>query len=60
MSGITGVYIVRAGGTAAFQMVQLGTEHGDGVEALTGLKAGDRVVTDNTLGRIEGRKIAEK
>jgi two-component sensor histidine kinase len=24
---------------------------------LTGLKAGDRVVADNTLGRIEGRKI---
>jgi RND family efflux transporter MFP subunit len=58
MSGITGVYIVSAEGTAVFQMVQLGDEHEGGVEALTGLKAGDTVIAGNTLGRIEGRKVA--
>ncbi len=57
MSGITGVYIIGADGAAVFQMVQLGPEHGASMEALTGLKAGDRVVAENTLGRIEGRKI---
>ncbi len=57
MSGITGVYIVGADGAAAFQMVQLGSQQGASVETLTGLKAGDRVIADNGLGRIEGRKI---
>ncbi len=57
LSGVTGVYILGGDGTAAFQMVQLGTAQGAAVEALTGLKAGDRVVADNRLGRIEGRKI---
>ena len=59
MSGITGVYVVNAENTAIFQMVQLGDEHGGSVEVQTGLKAGDRVVADNMLGRIEGRKIVE-
>jgi len=62
MSGITGVYIVSAGGSAVFQMVQLGEERGNTVEVITGLKKGDRVISDKHLGRIEGRKIvlAEK
>jgi membrane fusion protein, multidrug efflux system len=57
MSGISGVYVVAAGDRAAFQMVQLGEVRDGQVEVLAGLKAGDRVVADNTLGRIEGRKI---
>jgi RND family efflux transporter MFP subunit len=57
MAGITGVYIVGADGRAAFQMVQLGMDQGSTVEVLTGLSAGDRVVADHTLGRIEGRMI---
>ena len=61
MSGIKGVYVVGAENSAIFQMVQLGEEQGSAVEVLSGLKEGDRVVADNTLGRIEGRKIeAEK
>ncbi len=60
LSGITGVYIVGPSDIAVFQMVQLGREHGANVEALTGLKAGDRVVADNRLGRIEGRQIVAK
>ena len=62
LSGITGVYIVSSGESAVFQMVQLGEEHGTSVEVVTGLKAGDRVITDKHLGRLEGKKIvlAEK
>jgi RND family efflux transporter MFP subunit len=62
MSGISGVYIVSAEGKAAFQMVQPGEEHGGSVEVLTGLRAGDKVIIDGKLGKIEGRKIilAEK
>lgn len=57
LSGISGVYVVSSDGNAIFQMVQLGNEHGNMVEVQAGLKKGDRVITDNTLGRIEGRKI---
>ena len=57
MSGITGVYIISPEGTAQFQMVQLGAEHGDQVEVVTGLKNGDRAVADQRSGRIEGRKV---
>lgn len=57
MSGISGVYIVSTDGNAIFQMVQLGNEQGDDVQVVSGLRAGDRVITDGTLGRIEGRKV---
>ncbi len=57
LSGISGVYVVSSEGNAVFQMVQLGNETGNTVEVQAGLKKGDRVITDNTLGRIEGRKI---
>jgi RND family efflux transporter MFP subunit len=62
MSGITGVYIISAGGSAVFQMVQLGEERGNDVEVITGLKKGDRVISDKHLGRIEGKTVvlAEK
>ncbi len=57
MSGIAGVYIVSGGGSAAFQMIQTGEEHGDFVEVITGLKRGDRVISDKHLGRIDGKKV---
>jgi RND family efflux transporter MFP subunit len=62
LSGITGVYIVSPEGSAVFQMVQLGEEHGNSVEVVTGLKQGDRVISDKHLSRIEGKKVllAEK
>lgn len=62
LSGLQGVYLVSNQGSAVFQMVQLGEPRGDQVEVLTGLKSGDRLVTDNTLGRIDGKKVvlAEK
>jgi hypothetical protein len=57
MGGLTGVYIVSAEGNAAFQMVQFGDVQGDSIEAVTGLKAGDRVVVSRHDIRIEGRKL---
>jgi RND family efflux transporter MFP subunit len=57
MSGISGVYLVSAENGAIFQMIQTGDEHGNLVEATTGLKKGDRVISDKHFDRIEGRKI---
>jgi len=57
MSGISGVYVVNAEGTAVFQMVQLGETQGNAVEVVSGLKKGDRIISDKHLGRIEGKKI---
>jgi RND family efflux transporter MFP subunit len=62
MSGISGVYVVSADRGAVFQMIQVGEEHGNFVEIVSGLKKGDRVISDKHLGRIDGKKVvvAEK
>ena len=57
MSGITGAYFVSAEGTAVFQMIQLGEMHGDSVEAVTGLKTGDKVIVNNNNARLDGKKV---
>ena len=57
MAGLSGVYIVSPEGTAVFQIVQLGEEHPEGTEVLTGLKTGDQVISGGYEGRIEGRKV---
>jgi membrane fusion protein, multidrug efflux system len=57
MSGISGVYLVSADRGAVFQMVQVGEERGNLVEVLSGLKKGDRVISDKHLGRIDGKKV---
>ncbi len=57
MSGLTGVYIIAQDSNAVFQMVQLGEEHEDQVEALTGLKEGDQVVVSRPNEKIDGRKV---
>jgi RND family efflux transporter MFP subunit len=57
MSGISGVYVVSADRGAIFQMIQVGEEHGNFVEVVSGLKKGDRVISDKHLGRIDGKKV---
>ncbi len=57
LSGITGVYIVSADGTAVFQMVQLGDTYGDNIETVTGLKAGDQIIVNKQDTRIDGRHV---
>jgi multidrug efflux pump subunit AcrA (membrane-fusion protein) len=39
-------------------MVQLGESHGDSVEVVTGLKAGDQVIVNGQGAKIDGRKVA--
>jgi len=62
MSGISGVYIVSADRGAVFQMIQVGEERGNFVEVITGLKKGDRVISDKHLGILDGKQVvvAEK
>jgi RND family efflux transporter MFP subunit len=57
MSGISGVYIVSGDRGAVFQMIQVGEERGNFVEVITGLKKGDRVISDRHLGIMEGKKV---
>ncbi len=57
LSGITGVYIVSSEGNAVFQMIEPGDAYGDSIEALTGLKAGDKVIVSKQDGKIDGRKV---
>jgi len=57
MSGLSGVYIVSSDGTAVFQMIQPGEVQGDQIEAVTGLKAGDRVIVSKQVESIDGRKV---
>jgi hypothetical protein len=40
-----------------FQMIQVGEEHGNFVEVITGLKKGDRVISDKHLGRLDGKQV---
>jgi RND family efflux transporter MFP subunit len=57
MSGLTGVYLMTNDGNAVFQMVQVGEAQGDMVEAVTGLKAGDKVIVNKHAANIDGRKV---
>jgi len=57
MSGISGVYLVSADRGAVFQMIQVGEEHGNFVEVTTGLKKGDRVISDKHLGIMDGKQV---
>jgi RND family efflux transporter MFP subunit len=62
MSGLSGVYLATHDNRAVFQMIQPGDIHGDRIEAVTGLKAGDKLIVSTQATGIDGRKIvvAEK
>ncbi|HLO27257.1 MAG TPA: efflux RND transporter periplasmic adaptor subunit, partial [Geobacteraceae bacterium] len=57
MSGVSGVYVVSRDGNAVFQMVQPGETRGDMIEAVTGLKAGDRVIVSGQTAGMDGKKV---
>jgi len=57
MSGLSGVYIVSRDNHAVFQMIQPGEIHGDSIEAMTGLKAGDVVIVNKQAAGIDGRMV---
>jgi hypothetical protein len=62
---LTGVYVVAAKGEGqaegfALRAVRTGATHGDGVEVLAGLKAGDRVALDPVRAGLSGAQPAAK
>ncbi|MDT4879568.1 efflux transporter, RND family, MFP subunit [compost metagenome] len=62
---LTGVYVVATRGEGqpagfALRAVRTGASHGDGVEVLAGLKAGDRVALDPVRAGLAGAQPASK
>lgn len=61
---LTGVYVVMAKGEAdqgfALRAVRTGATHGDGVEVLAGLKAGDHVALDPVRAGLSGARPSSK
>ena len=62
---LTGVYVVTAKGDGqpegfALRAVRTGVTHGEGVEVLAGLKAGDRVALDPVRAGLSGAQPAAK
>ncbi len=56
-AGIEGVFVVDAKGIAQYRMVRTGNERNGQVEILSGLSAGDRVVTGNAAALNNGDKV---
>ena len=56
-AGIEGVFVVDAKGVAQYRMVRTGREQQGQVEILSGLSAGDRVVTGNAAALNNGDKV---
>lgn len=56
-AGIEGVFVVDAQGVAQYRMVRTGRIDGDQVEILSGLSAGDRVVTGNAGALNNGDRV---
>lgn len=56
-AGITGVFVVNAGGLAEFRMVRLGAVHEGLVEVQAGLNAGERVVIGGAEKLESGDKV---
>ncbi len=57
LSGLSGVYIVSPDGNAVFQMIQPGEIRGEMIEAVSGLKSGDKVILTGQTINIDGRKV---
>jgi len=57
-AGITGVFVVDTQGAAQYRMVRVGKVVGGLVEVLSGLNAGDRVVTGNAQAVNNGDKVS--
>ena len=53
------VYVVRPDSTVAVQLVQTGASDGGRTEITSGLKPGDRIVTDGVDRLVEGARIKE-
>ncbi len=55
---LTGVYVVGPDGVITFRLVRPGSHYGNNVEILSGIKANDRVITDNISRAVDGGIVA--
>lgn len=54
---LVGVYVIDRGGIARFRLVKTGKEYGDRTEVLSGLSAGERIVTQGVERVSEGSRV---
>jgi hypothetical protein len=54
---LTGLYVVDGGNIAHFRLIRIGKSTNESVEALSGLKAGDRYVKEPPPGMADGVKV---
>lgn len=54
---LTGVYAVDDKGIVAYRLVRLGKEFGDSVEVISGLRPGERIITDGLGAAFDGGVI---
>ena len=57
---LTGIYLVDADSIANFRLIRIGKTSGESVEVLSGLKEGDRYISEPTPTLVDGAKIKEK
>lgn len=55
---LTGVFAVDPRGIVTYRLVRTGKTHGGGVEVLSGLQAGDRIITAGLDKAVDGGQIA--
>jgi RND family efflux transporter MFP subunit len=56
---LTGVYAVDDRGIMTYRLIKRGRPHGEKVEALSGLKAGDRIAVDGLEKAVDGGRIKQ-
>jgi RND family efflux transporter MFP subunit len=54
---LTGLYTVNADGVVTYRLVRTGKVYDDGTEILSGLNAGERIVTDGLEKAVDGGRI---
>jgi cobalt-zinc-cadmium efflux system membrane fusion protein len=54
---LEGVFVVNADDIASLRWIRLGGAHGDEVEVVAGLEAGEAVVTSGAANLLDGQKV---
>ena len=56
---LTGIYTVDTAGIITYRLVRTGMSYGNDVEILSGLNAGDCIITDGLSKAVDGGILAE-
>lgn len=56
---LTGVYVVDGSGVISYRLIKEGPETGEGIEVLSGLSAGERIITGGVERAVDGGVITE-